>query len=88
MRDDWKYDGYVGDPDEIEKFTNDDVFKESFWNEISDQAGSKTSCLANESVNVDKFMSIPMDEGPLTFILSTLIFVQNYQRKWIRFIIL
>lgn len=30
-----------GDPDEIEKFTNDDVFKESFWNEISDQTGSK-----------------------------------------------
>lgn len=70
-----------GDPDEIEKFTNDDVFKESFWNEISDQTGSKTSCFANESINEDKFMSIPMDEGTLTFILSTLISVQKYQRK-------
>ena len=67
-----------GDPDEIEKFTNDDVFKESFWNEISDQTGSKTSCFANESINEDKFMSIPMDEGTLTFMLSTLISVQNY----------
>ena len=88
MRDDWKYDGYVDGSDEIEKFTNDDVFKESFWNEISDQTGSKTSCFANESINEDKFMSIPMDEGTLTFMLSTLISVQKYQRKWIRFIIL
>ena len=60
---------------------NDDVFKESFWNEISDQTGSKTSCFANESINEDKFMSIPMDEGTLTFMLSTLISVQKYQRK-------
>ena len=50
------------DPDEIEKYTNDDVFKESFWNTISYQTESKTSCFANESIDVDKFMSIPMNE--------------------------
>lgn len=49
-------------PDEIEKYTNDDVFKESFWNTISYQTEPKTSCFANELIDVDKFMSIPMDE--------------------------
>lgn len=49
-------------PDEIEKYTNDDVFKESFWNTISYQTESKTSCFANDSIDVDKFMSIPMEE--------------------------
>ena len=50
------------DPDEIERYTNDDVFKESFWNTISYQTEPKTSCFANELIDVDKFMSIPMDE--------------------------
>lgn len=50
------------DPDEIEKYTNDDVFKESFWNIISYQIEPKTSCFANEFIDVDKFMSIPMAE--------------------------
>lgn len=50
------------DPDEIERYINDDVFKESFWNTISYQTESKTSCFANDSIDVDKFMSIPMDE--------------------------
>lgn len=49
-------------PDEIEKYTNDDVFKESFWNTISYQTEPKTSCFANDSIDVDKFMSIPMEE--------------------------
>ena len=50
------------DPDEIERYTNDDVFKESFWNKISYQIEPKTSCFANEFIDVDKFMSIPMAE--------------------------
>ena len=38
------------------------MFKESFWNTISYQTEPKTSCFANELIDVDKFMSIPMDE--------------------------
>ncbi|MCM1510957.1 MAG: hypothetical protein NC116_09615 [Clostridium sp.] len=50
------------DPDEIERYANDDVFKESFWNKISYQTESSTSCFDKQSIDVDKFMSIPMDE--------------------------
>lgn len=50
------------DPDEIERYTNDDVFKEEFWNDISYQTAEATSCFTNGCIDVDKFMSIPMDE--------------------------
>ena len=50
------------DPDEIERYTNDDVFKEVFWNDISYQTADTTSCFVNGRIDVDKFMSIPMDE--------------------------
>lgn len=50
------------DPDEIEHYANDDVFKEEFWNDISYQIEESTSCFANGCIDVDKFMSIPMDE--------------------------
>lgn len=50
------------DPDEIERYANDDVFKEEFWNDISYQIEDSTSCFANDCIDVDKFISIPMDE--------------------------
>lgn len=50
------------DPDEIERYANDDVFKEIFWNDISYQTKEDTDCFTNDRINVDKFMSIPMDE--------------------------
>ena len=50
------------DPDEIERYANDDVFKEEFWNDISYQTTEATSCFVNGCVDVDEFMSIPMDE--------------------------
>ena len=49
-------------PDEIEKYTDDDVFKDSFWNSISYQTEDKTSCFENDSIDVDKFMARPMIE--------------------------
>ena len=50
------------DPDEIERYANDDVFKEEFWNDISYQIAEATSCFINGHIDVDKFMSAPMDE--------------------------
>ena len=50
------------DPDAIEHYANDDVFKEVFWNDISYQTADTTSCFVNGRIDVDKFMSIPMDE--------------------------
>lgn len=50
------------DPDEIEHYANDDVFKEEFWNDISYQTAEATSCFVNGCIDVDEFMSIPMDE--------------------------
>lgn len=50
------------DPDEIERYANDDVFKKKFWNEISYQTDEATSCFIDDRIDVDKFMSIPMDE--------------------------
>lgn len=50
------------DPDEIERYANDDVFKEEFWNDISYQTAEATTCFTSGRIDVDKFMSIPMDE--------------------------
>lgn len=50
------------DPDEIERYANDDVFKEEFGNDISYQTAEATSCFVNGCIDVDEFMSIPMDE--------------------------
>lgn len=50
------------DPDEIDKYVSDDVFQESFWNDISYQTMWKTPCFENDRIDVDKFMSIPMEE--------------------------
>ncbi len=50
------------DPDEIERYANDDVFQEKFWNDISYQTSEATDCFTNNRIDVDKFMSTPMDE--------------------------
>lgn len=50
------------DPDEIDRYANDDVFKEEFWNDISYQIAEATDCFTNNRIDVDKFMSTPMDE--------------------------
>ena len=50
------------DPDEIERYAQDDVFKEEFWNDISYQTAEATSCFTDGHIDVDKFMSTPMDE--------------------------
>ena len=50
------------DPDEIERYANDDVFQEKFWNDISYQTAEATDCFTNNRIDVDKFMSTPMDE--------------------------
>lgn len=41
------------DPDEIERYANDDVFKEEFWNDISYQTAEATSCFVNGCIDVD-----------------------------------
>lgn len=50
------------DPYEIERYVSDDVFKENFWNQISYQTVIATECFNRESIDIDKFLSIPMDE--------------------------
>lgn len=50
------------DPDEIERYANDEVFKEEFWNDISYQTDTATSCFVSGEIDVDKFLSIPMIE--------------------------
>ncbi len=49
-------------PDEIERYANDDVFKDAFWNDISYQTDAATACFVDGKIDVDKFISIPMDE--------------------------
>lgn len=49
-------------PKEMERYANDDVFKDKFWNEISYQTKDKTDCFTSDGIDVDKFISIPMEE--------------------------
>lgn len=49
-------------PNEIERYANDEVFKEEFWNDISYQTAETTDCFINGHIDVDKFMAIPMGE--------------------------
>lgn len=49
-------------PDEIDKYVKDDVFQESFWNDISYQTSETTPCFKCDRIDVDVFISIPMDE--------------------------
>lgn len=50
------------DPDEIERYANDEVFQDKFWNDISYQTDDATSCFVNGEIDVDMFLSIPMKE--------------------------
>lgn len=50
------------DPEEIERYANDDVFQEKFWNDISYQTAETPDCFINNRIDVDKFISTPMDE--------------------------
>lgn len=50
------------DPNEFEKYLNDDVFKEDFWHTISYQTDEQTKAFANNHIDVDAFMEVPMAE--------------------------
>ena len=49
-------------PDELEKYASDDVFQDSFWNNISYQVGPRTPAFKGETIDVDSFMQTPMQE--------------------------
>ena len=49
-------------PDELEKYATDDVFQDTFWNNISYQVGPKTPAFKGETIDVDSFMQTPMQE--------------------------
>lgn len=48
--------------EEVEKYTNDDVFKDEFWNNISYQTTTCTPCYHDEIIDVDSFLETPMSE--------------------------
>lgn len=52
------------DPDELERYANDDVFQDEFWNYISYQTALKTEAFNNEkcAIDVDAFINVPMKE--------------------------
>lgn len=49
-------------PEEVEKYINDDVFKDEFWNNISYQTTTCTPCFHDDKIDVDSFLQIPMLE--------------------------
>lgn len=49
-------------PDELEKYTSDDVFQEVFWNNISYQVDKMTLAFTGDKIDVDAFMRTPMQE--------------------------
>ena len=50
------------DPDELERYVNDEMFQDVFWKNISYQTDEQTPALFNGIVNPDIFMDIPMRE--------------------------
>lgn len=50
------------DPDELERYVNDDVFQDVFWKNISYQTEERTPALVNGVVNPNVFMDVPMAE--------------------------
>lgn len=50
------------DPDELERYVNDQVFQDVFWKNISYQTERLTPALVNGVVNPDVFMDVPMAE--------------------------
>lgn len=51
------------DPDELERYVNDEVFQDVFLNNISYQTAPKTPAMMNDLVNIDVFMDTPMNEN-------------------------
>lgn len=49
-------------PEEVEKYINDDVFKDEFWDKISYQTSMRTPCFQDDIIDVDSFLQIPMLE--------------------------
>lgn len=49
-------------PDELEKYASDDVFQDTFWNNISYQVGQRTPAFTGDGIDVDYFMRVPMQE--------------------------
>ncbi len=49
-------------PDELEKYASDDVFQDTFWNNISYQVGQRTPAFTGNGIDVDSFMRVPMQE--------------------------
>lgn len=50
------------DPDELERYVNDEVFQDVFWKNISYQTEDRTPALVNNIVNPNVFMEVPMTE--------------------------
>ncbi len=50
------------DPDELERYVNDEVFQDVFWKNISYQTEERTPALVNGIVNPNVFMDVPMAE--------------------------
>ena len=50
------------DPDELERYVNDEVFQDVFWKNISYQTENRTPALVNGIVNPNVFMDVPMAE--------------------------
>ncbi len=50
------------DPDELERYVNDEVFQDVFWKNISYQAEERTPALVKGVVNPNVFMDVPMAE--------------------------
>lgn len=49
-------------PDELEKYASDDVFQDTFWNNISYQVNRRTPAFIGDGIDVDSFMQVPMQE--------------------------
>lgn len=49
-------------PDELERYVNDEVFQDVFWKNISYQTEDQTPALVDGIVDPSKFMDVPMDE--------------------------
>lgn len=50
------------DPDELERYVNDEVFQDVFWKNISYQTEERTPALVKGVVNPNVFMDVPMAE--------------------------
>lgn len=50
-------------PDELERYVNDEVFQDVFWKNISYQTEERTPALVNGVVNPNVFMDVPMSEN-------------------------